>query len=171
MPLFQSRSVSGRRPGQHRRPRRIAHRLLTVRTIELHRPPRQPVEVRRQGRRAEAGQLGPEVVGHDEQDVRPGLRLGAECRESKPEVECRRHESFQGHCHILVDRTESHRFPDRQARPPSIIPQPAARLNTQLTGRSRSFEGEFGVVSQRPAIVHNRYPPIAETSALLNPES
>ena len=59
--------------GEERRPRRIADRLLAVGPVELHAAGREPLEVRRDGHRAVAGDLGPQVVGHDEEHVGAGL--------------------------------------------------------------------------------------------------
>ena len=132
---------------QHRRPRWVAHRLLTVRAIELHRPPRQAVEVRRQGRRAEAGQLGPEVIGHDQEDVRPRCPLlcseGGERK--RREGECA-DESFHDFYRLLI------RFPDVGGlRPPYIYP----RIRTATTAPSPASGDEIacnrGAASPDPA--------------------
>ncbi len=73
--------------GQERRPRGIAQRLLTVGTPEEDATLGQGVHVGGQRRRTVAAQFRPQVVGDDEQDVRPrwlgfrGARRGGEGQE------------------------------------------------------------------------------------------
>lgn len=89
--------------GQKRRSARIAHRVLTVGSIEADAPGGQAVDVRRlDGRRRVATQAAAKIIDDDEQDVGPLRRLDRQGERGHPSAQEAKEEQDE--------RRGSHRF-------------------------------------------------------------